>query len=85
MEECEALCSNCAIMVSGEFRCIGSLQHLKTKYGKGISIFIKCRPQLSPTNDVSILEEFMLRNIAYSVTKGNFYVSNDLNFNKIKI
>jgi ABC-type multidrug transport system ATPase subunit len=31
MEECEALCSRLAIMVSGSFRCIGSVQHLKNK------------------------------------------------------
>ncbi|CAG0915031.1 unnamed protein product [Notodromas monacha] len=31
MEECETLCSRLAIMVSGSFRCIGSVQHLKNK------------------------------------------------------
>uniref|UniRef100_A0A0M3K8V1 ABC transporter domain-containing protein n=1 Tax=Anisakis simplex TaxID=6269 RepID=A0A0M3K8V1_ANISI len=31
MEECEALCTELAIMVSGRFRCIGSAQHLKSK------------------------------------------------------
>ncbi|GLD52651.1 ATP-binding cassette sub-family A member 12-like protein, partial [Lates japonicus] len=29
MEECEALCSRLAIMVKGQFRCLGSLQHIK--------------------------------------------------------
>ena len=70
MEECEALCSKCAIMVSGQFECFGSLQYLKKKYGQGITLTIKCRNQITPTNDISILEEFIHRNIAYSITKG---------------
>lgn len=31
MEECEALCSKTAIMVDGQFRCLGSVQHLKER------------------------------------------------------
>lgn len=38
MEECEALCSRLAIMVDGEFKCLGSPQHLKTKFSKGYTI-----------------------------------------------
>ncbi|CAG7716860.1 unnamed protein product, partial [Allacma fusca] len=38
MEECEALCSRLAIMVDGRFRCLGSPQHLKNKFGEGYSI-----------------------------------------------
>ncbi len=33
MEEAEALCTKMGIMVSGKFRCFGSSQHIKTKYG----------------------------------------------------
>ena len=33
MEECEALCSRIGIMVGGRFRCLGSGQHLKNKFG----------------------------------------------------
>lgn len=29
MDECEALCTKLAIMVSGQFRCYGSIQHVK--------------------------------------------------------
>ena len=32
MEECEALCTRLAIMVNGQFKCLGSIQHLKSKY-----------------------------------------------------
>jgi len=38
MEECEALCSKVVIMKDGEFQCIGSPQHLKSKYGSGYTI-----------------------------------------------
>ena len=31
MEECEALCTRLAIMVNGQFKCLGGIQHLKTK------------------------------------------------------
>lgn len=41
MEEAEALCTRMAIMVNGEFRCLGSVQHLKLKYGNGLEIEIK--------------------------------------------
>lgn len=37
MEECEALCTRLTIMVNGEFKCLGSSQHLKSKsvlYGR---------------------------------------------------
>lgn len=31
MEECEALCTRMAIMVNGRFKCLGSIQHLKSR------------------------------------------------------
>ncbi|ELK12427.1 ATP-binding cassette sub-family A member 8 [Pteropus alecto] len=34
MSEAEAVCDRVAIMVSGRLRCIGSIQHLKSKFGK---------------------------------------------------
>ena len=41
MEECEALCSRVAIMVSGRLQCIGSIQHLKSRFGKGFMVELK--------------------------------------------
>lgn len=41
MEECEALCTRLAIMVNGEFKCLGSTQHLKNKFSKGFTLSIK--------------------------------------------
>jgi ATP-binding cassette subfamily A (ABC1) protein 3 len=34
MEECEALCQKVGIMVKGQFKCIGSIQHLKSRFGE---------------------------------------------------
>ncbi|KAJ8255215.1 hypothetical protein GJAV_G00202380 [Gymnothorax javanicus] len=38
MEECEALCTRLAIMVKGQFRCLGSLQHIKNRFGSGFTV-----------------------------------------------
>eukprot|EP00122_Pirum_gemmata_P011401 Pgem_evm1s10560 len=41
MDECEALCTRLTIMVNGAFKCLGSVQHLKSRFGQGYSIMIK--------------------------------------------
>ena len=41
MEECEALCTQIAIMVNGQLKCLGSIQHLKTKFGEGYTLLAK--------------------------------------------
>ncbi|KDO21519.1 hypothetical protein SPRG_12483 [Saprolegnia parasitica CBS 223.65] len=41
MEECEALCSRVGIMVSGQLECLGSIQHLKHRFGNGLVLDIK--------------------------------------------
>ncbi|XP_065198795.1 phospholipid-transporting ATPase ABCA1-like, partial [Sycon ciliatum] len=45
MEECEALCTRLAIMVNGQFKCLGSIQHLKSKFGQGYTIMLKVEAQ----------------------------------------
>jgi ABC-type multidrug transport system ATPase subunit len=47
MEEAEALCTKIGIMVDGQFRCFGSSQYLKNKYGMGYEIEVKIK-QLTP-------------------------------------
>ncbi|OQR68276.1 ATP-binding cassette sub-family A member 1-like, partial [Tropilaelaps mercedesae] len=49
MEECEALCSRLAIMVNGNFRCLGSSQHLKNKFGQGFTVIIKLKACETPS------------------------------------
>ncbi|CAB9510069.1 Retinal-specific ATP-binding cassette transporter [Seminavis robusta] len=41
MDECEALCPRIGIMANGKLRCLGSAQHLKTKFGKGYQLELK--------------------------------------------
>uniref|UniRef100_A0A4W4GCC2 ABC transporter domain-containing protein n=1 Tax=Electrophorus electricus TaxID=8005 RepID=A0A4W4GCC2_ELEEL len=43
MEECEALCTRLAIMVNGTFKCLGTVQHLKYKFGDGYVVTMKIR------------------------------------------
>ncbi len=35
MEECEALCTRIGIMTAGRLRCLGTVQHLKNRFGAG--------------------------------------------------
>ncbi|XP_068164948.1 phospholipid-transporting ATPase ABCA1-like [Antennarius striatus] len=54
MEECEALCTRMAIMVNGRFKCLGSIQHLKNRFGDGYTVIVKVGgspPALKPVED----------------------------------
>ncbi|XP_034412914.1 phospholipid-transporting ATPase ABCA1-like [Cyclopterus lumpus] len=54
MEECEALCTRMAIMVNGRFKCLGSIQHLKSRFGDGYTVIVKVggsSPALKPVED----------------------------------
>jgi ABC-type multidrug transport system ATPase subunit len=46
MEEAEALCQRIGIVVKGRLACLGSVQHLKKRFGKGYTVELK-------TSDVS--------------------------------
>ncbi|XP_049624340.1 ATP-binding cassette sub-family A member 6-like [Suncus etruscus] len=52
LAEAEALCDRIAIMVSGKLRCIGSIQHLKRKFGKDYTLKIKVK-ETSQLNSVN--------------------------------
>ncbi|CAL1534216.1 unnamed protein product [Lymnaea stagnalis] len=41
MEEADALCGRVGIMINGQLECLGSTQHLKSKYGSGYILEIK--------------------------------------------
>ncbi|XP_038146750.1 retinal-specific phospholipid-transporting ATPase ABCA4-like isoform X2 [Cyprinodon tularosa] len=60
MEECEALCTRLAIMVNGTFKCLGTIQHLKYKFGDGYVVTMKIKAAkagLSP--ELEPVESFM--------------------------
>uniref|UniRef100_A0AAQ5X6I6 ABC transporter domain-containing protein n=1 Tax=Amphiprion ocellaris TaxID=80972 RepID=A0AAQ5X6I6_AMPOC len=66
MEECEALCTRMAIMVNGRFKCLGSIQHLKNRFGDGYTVIVRVggsRPALKP------VEDFLQVNFPGSVLK----------------
>jgi len=58
MEECEALCSRIGIIGNGQLCCIGTSQHLKQRFGRGLQLHISTGAQeLGPAKDF-ILEHF---------------------------
>ncbi|XP_041484930.1 uncharacterized protein LOC121431427 [Lytechinus variegatus] len=59
MEECEAVCTRLAIMVNGQFCCLGSPQHVKNRHGNGYSLVV--RGQKTAKTDMSLITEFVHR------------------------
>ncbi|KAG1667013.1 ATP-binding cassette sub-family A member 17 [Nymphon striatum] len=45
MEECEALCGRIVIMVNGKLCCLGSPQHLKSKFSEGYMVSVKIKSE----------------------------------------
>ncbi|NXQ31151.1 ABCA9 protein, partial [Alaudala cheleensis] len=59
MEEAEAVCDRVAILVSGQLRCIGSIQYLKNKFGKGYLLEIKVKdPESTDALHAEVLKIF---------------------------
>lgn len=65
MEETEALCTRMCIMVNGELKCLGNLQHLKSKYGDGYTLLVKII-DLTKTQEFI---DFVLNKINNSILK----------------
>ena len=61
MEECEALCTRMGIMVNGRFPCLGSTQHLKTKFSEGYSLIIKLRVHRAVNESAGVSLEIKTR------------------------
>uniref|UniRef100_A0A669E7A0 P-type phospholipid transporter n=1 Tax=Oreochromis niloticus TaxID=8128 RepID=A0A669E7A0_ORENI len=66
MEECEALCTRMAIMVNGRFRCLGSVQHLKNRFGDGYTIILRVA---GPDPDLRPVMDFIERELPGSTLK----------------
>lgn len=49
MEEAEALSTRLGIMVQGNFKCIGTPQHIKSKFGEGYELEVKIH---APSRDI---------------------------------
>ncbi|XP_014068388.1 cholesterol transporter ABCA5 isoform X2 [Salmo salar] len=72
MEEAEAVCDRVAIMVSGQLRCIGSIQHLKGKYGRGYSLEVKLREELTGLQQVALLHKEIRRIFPHAARQESF-------------
>ncbi|XP_038616014.1 ATP-binding cassette sub-family A member 13 [Tachyglossus aculeatus] len=53
MEECEALCTRLGIMVNGSFKCLGSPQHIKNRFGHGYTVKIWLSEELCQQKTIS--------------------------------
>ncbi|CAB1115344.1 ABC [Ectocarpus sp. CCAP 1310/34] len=70
MEECEALCQRIGIMVGGRLRCLGTSQHLKTRFGKGFQLEARVKAILPEETDAMMTE-------LASATNGQGTLGND--------
>lgn len=68
MEECEALCTRLAIMVNGEFKCLGSTQHLKNRFSKGYLLTIKAKINLT-IDELERIKDFVNESFPGAVVK----------------
>uniref|UniRef100_A0A7N9AL73 ATP-binding cassette, sub-family A (ABC1), member 3b n=1 Tax=Mastacembelus armatus TaxID=205130 RepID=A0A7N9AL73_9TELE len=60
MEECEALCTRLAVMVNGQFKCLGSPQHLKSKFGSGYTLLAKVHIEAElEDSDLQLFKDFI--------------------------
>ncbi|EGC37880.1 hypothetical protein DICPUDRAFT_29588 [Dictyostelium purpureum] len=58
MEECQALCSRITIMKDGKFTCLGSIQHVKNKFGAGYSFDVKFKRESFDNGVQRVLQSF---------------------------
>jgi len=80
MEECEALCHRLGIMVNGQLTCLGTPQHLKSRFGKGYQLditFKSCespeeREQLRLDAEKELNQNFKTRLIEFNQNKATF-------------
>jgi len=85
MEECEALCSRLGIMAKGALQCLGSIQHLKSRFGKGYHLEINTRDTPDALENVKTfvqqtfqsaeLQEFHAGRIKYQIPQQNMSLS----------
>jgi ABC-type multidrug transport system ATPase subunit len=72
MDECEALCSRVGLLINGRLKCIGTSEHIKKRYGAGLSLTVK----LKKANSVTVnhagdrIEKFIKKRFKNAVLKG---------------
>jgi ABC-type multidrug transport system ATPase subunit len=89
MDETEALCTQIGIMVNGELKCLGNLQHLKNKYGDGYTLILKLLLSDTANNDDRIegFIKFMLSKLNNSYLKESRegFINIQINDSSIKV
>uniref|UniRef100_A0A8C0MV26 ABC transporter domain-containing protein n=1 Tax=Canis lupus familiaris TaxID=9615 RepID=A0A8C0MV26_CANLF len=75
MEECEALCTRLAIMVNGSFRCLGSPQHLKNRFGDGYTVRIWLCQETHAHSAISDCLKLHFPGIQFKVDRGSVFTS----------
>lgn len=83
MAECESLCTRLAIMVNGKFRCLGSPQHLKSKYGNGYRIVMKTKSHDKNELAINFIKEKFLGAKIKDVHKDSIEFNLPLDSNKL--
>ncbi|XP_075013100.1 retinal-specific phospholipid-transporting ATPase ABCA4 [Calonectris borealis] len=74
MEECEALCTRLAIMVKGTFKCLGTIQQLKYKFGDGYIVTLKIKaPKSGLPPDPAPAEQFIRMNFPGCLQREKHY------------
>ncbi|KAM4691856.1 cholesterol transporter ABCA5 [Rhinophrynus dorsalis] len=71
MEEAEAICDRIAIMVSGKLRYIGSVQHLKNKFGRHFSLDFKLETN-GRTQTLDLVHKEILQIFPSASRQGSF-------------
>lgn len=74
MAECDALCSRLAIMVNGQFVCLGTTQHLKHRFGGGYTLQIKLLKDNVLNSVIDFVESHFL-NCIMKVSKLDSYLN----------
>ncbi|XP_018647577.1 hypothetical protein Smp_056290 [Schistosoma mansoni] len=61
MEECEALCQYIGIMINGQLKCFGTIQHLKNRFGNGYQVDIRLNHLVTNNQINQLKNEFHLK------------------------
>lgn len=66
----ERVCNRLGIMFSGQFVCLGTIQHLKSKFGEGYTIEIKVHTTPDDTTGATIqnVQGFLLSQHQYEIS-----------------
>lgn len=72
VDECEVLSSKLAVMVDGEFKCIGSPQHLKNKFNNGYILTVRVGKCEQLTKETEKITDYILNNFKDSFIRNEY-------------